>query len=99
MTNECIICRLQPAAVNSVVCDACARGERSAEELRAEILTLTASGLSEREMVMRLSDIRMARFHQRSVPGPANPAELAGLRESFEAFYRLEISRQPERSS
>jgi hypothetical protein len=92
MTNECHICRRQPAADDSVVCDSCARGDHSAEELRAEILKLAESGLSERDIVMRLSDLRMARFHQRSVPGPATPAELAGLRESFEAFYRQEIT-------
>jgi hypothetical protein len=91
--NECRICR-GPAANSSVVCDCCARGERNAEELRAEILKLAASGLSEHDIMRRLSDIRMARFHQQSIAWPATREELAGLRASFEAFYRLEISQQ-----
>jgi hypothetical protein len=91
VTNECRICRA-PAADHSVVCDSCARGERSGEELRAEILKLAASGLSELDMMRWLSDVRMARFHQQSVRIPAKREELAGLRSSFEAFYRLEIS-------
>ena len=93
VTNGCRICR-EPAASNSAVCDACARGERNAEELRAEILKLAASGLSELDIMRRLSDIRMARFHQQSLASPATREELAGLRASFEAFYRLEISQQ-----
>ena len=91
--NECRICR-EPTADHSVVCDSCARGERSAEELRAEILKLAASGLSRLAIMRLLSDRRMARFHQQSVRVPASREELAGLRASFEAFYRLEISQQ-----
>jgi hypothetical protein len=54
-------------------------------------MKLATSDLSERAIVMQLSDMRMARFHQQSDAG-SNPAELAGLRKSFEDFYRREIS-------
>jgi len=93
LSNECRICR-EPGADHSEVCDSCARGERSREELRGrnpEAGWERLVGARHYEVVIRHAD--------GSVPsaicsGGGKSGVACRLRASFEAFYRLEISQQ-----